>query len=235
MKFENTKVWGIQGAIIGMRLPLNRSFKEASEKSDSWHPGNSGTDCPTEECDCVSLFELGEDDKRICKNLIKADSEGFGQPNGKFLRMIHVQVCITAPEYFCRELDTYKVGTVRNSSSTMHKLASTPITLDCFEMEDFEHVSVTGYTTPSIEGLWVDLVENLEKLRQKYIETKDKQYWKELVRLLPSSWLYTFMFDCDYATLRNIYHWRKNHKLVEWHKFCEWIETLPFAKELICE
>ena len=235
MKFENTKVWGLQNAIIGMRLPMSRNFKEALEKCDSWHPGNSGTDCQTEDCDCISLFELGEDDKRVCKNLIKADSEGFGQPNGKFLRMIHVQVCITAPEYFCRELDTYKVGTVRNSSSTMHKLASTPITLDCFEMGDFEHVSITGYTTPSIEGVWVDLVENLEKLRQRYIETKDKQYWKELVRLLPSSWLYTFMFDCDYATLRNIYHWRKNHKLVEWHKFCEWVETLPFAKELICE
>lgn len=239
MKFENTKVWGLQNAIIGMRLPMSRNFKEALEKCDSWHPGNSGTDCPTEECDCISLFELGEDDKKICKNLIKADSEGFGQPNGKFLRMIHVQVCITAPEYFCRELDTYKVGTVRNSSSTMHKLASTPITLDCFEMDDFDNsIQATNKETKQVmknEDFWLGFVNYLDLLRLKYNETKDKRYWKELVRLLPSSWLYTFMFDCDYATLRNIYHWRKNHKLVEWHKFCEWIETLPFAKELICE
>jgi hypothetical protein len=230
-----------------MRLPMSRSFKEASEKCDSWSPANSGTDCDNEECDCISLFEFGEEDKRVCKNLIKADSNGYGQPNSKFLRMIHVQVCITAPEYFCRELDTYKSGTVRNSSSIMHKLASTPITKDCFEMDDFEDVVYEQFETGvEFEGmkelatykvsyLWNGLLNDLERLRQKYNETKDKRYWKELIRLLPSSWLYTFMFDCDYATLRNIYHWRKNHKLVEWHKFCEWIETLPFAKELICE
>ena len=142
--------------------------------------------------------------------------------------MIHAQVCITAPEYFARELDTYKVGTVRNSSSQMHKLASTPITIDCFEMDDFNG-------NDNLVEYWEKFIKYLESIRKVYSETKDISYWKELLRLMPSSWLYTFMYYCDYATLRNIYKYRKNHKLSEWHKFCEWIETLPYAKELLCD
>ena len=221
MHFENMTVFGLKNALIGMRLPMCKDFAEAQEKCGSW----------------AEKDYLDTDNERICKNLIKADNNGSGQPNSKFLRMIHVQVAITAPMYFFSELDTYKVGTVANSTSKMHKLASTPITIDCFEMDDFadndeESNEYNLYT----KNMWLKLIDHLEALRKEFNETKDKRYWKELIRLLPESWLQTRMFDCNYATLRNIYKWRKNHKLTEWHQFCEWIERdLPYAKELIME
>ena len=207
MKFENTKVSGFENAILGMRLPMCTTLEEAKKKSDSTFYGN---DTP---------LEIGPDDMRILKALIKADNQDgkFGQPNSKVLRMIHVQVCITAPDYFFRELDTYKVGTVRNSSSQMHKLASTPITMDCFEMDDFEDLWIENEIGAyHLKDEWEETIYDLETLRKLYNETKDKRYWKELVRKLPQSWLYTAIFDCDYATLRNICSWRKNHKLNEW-------------------
>lgn len=224
MKFENLTVFGLGNALIGMRLPMCKDFTEAQEKCGEW----------------AEKDWINSENERICKNLIKADNNGCGQPNSKFLRMIHVQVAITAPMYFFNELDTYKVGTVANSTSKMHKLASTPITMDCFEMDDFEDTVL--YMTDenglddsiSLSELWEKLIKRLERMRVLYNETKDKRYWKELIRSLPESWLQTRMFDCNYATLRNIYKWRKNHKLTEWHQFCEWIEKdLPYAKELI--
>lgn len=226
MKFENMTVFGLKNALIGMRLPMCKDFTEAQEKCGRWAENDY----------------LSTDNERICKNLIKADNNGCGQPNSKFLRMIHVQVAITAPMYFFNELDTYKVGTVANSTSKMHKLASTPITIDCFEMDDFDCCtdSRLGYlnNNPCVDlsMYWYHTISYMERLRQLYNETKDKKYWKELIRILPESWLQTRMFDCNYATLRNIYKWRKNHKLTEWHQFCEWIERdLPYAKELIME
>ncbi len=212
MKFENTTVAGIENAIIGLRLPMSKSFEDAKSKSDSvFIPG------------AISQIKIGDDDLRIMQNLIKADGSGkAGEPNSKFLRMIHVQVAITAPLYWWKEFDTYKVGTVANSTSTMHKLATTPITKDCFEMDDYAELD-NGFCT----DMWKSLIEWLEGLRQKYNETKVKAYWKELIRLLPESWLQTRMIDCNFATLRNIYAWRRGHKLTEWHKFCDWICTLP--------
>ena len=227
MKFENEQVFGLENAIYGIRLPMSKDFIDAECKSDSeYNVANM----------CDSEFIIGEDDMRIATNLIRADNNGGGQPNSKFLRMIHLQVAITAPIYWWKEMDTYKVGTTENSTSTMHKLASTPITKDCFEMDDYSNVLIDengiGVWT---DDFWSELIYRLEILRQKYNVTKDKSHWKELIRLLPESWLQTRMFDCDYATLRNIYKWRKNHKLSEWHKFCEFVETLPYAKEFICE
>ena len=225
MKFENTQVFGLENAILGMRLPMCKDLSDAMRKSDSKY------EVPPY---CDTKFIVGEDDLKIAKTLINADSTGGGQPNSKFLRMIHVQVAITAPLYFFKEMDTYKVGTVANSTSTMHKLASTPITLDCFEMDDFKGVNidcVSQYVENNCDW-WAYVINSCEYLRQKYNETKDKRYWKELIRLLPESWLQTRMFDCDYATLRNIYKWRKNHKLTEWHKFCDWIKELPYAEYL---
>lgn len=212
MKFENTTVLGLENAIIGLRLPMSKSFEDAKSKSDSvFIPG------------AISEIKIGADDMRIMQNLIKADGSGkAGEPNSKFLRMIHVQVAITAPFYWWKEFDTYKVGTVANSTSTMHKLATTPITKDCFEMDDCAELD-NGFST----DMWKSLIEWLEGLRQKYNETKVKAYWKELIRLLPESWLQTRMIDCNYATLRNIYAWRRGHKLTEWHSFCDWINTLP--------
>ena len=212
MKFENTTVTGIENAIIGLRLPMSKSFEDAKSKSDSvFIPG------------AISQIKIGDDDLRIVNNLLRADGCGrAGEPNSKFLRMIHVQVAITAPLYWWKEFDTYKVGTVANSTSTMHKLATTPITKDCFEMDDYAELD-NGFCA----DMWKSLIEWLEGLRQKYNETKVKAYWKELIRLLPESWLQTRMIDCNFATLRNIYAWRRGHKLTEWHKFCDWICTLP--------
>lgn len=214
MKFENTKTSGWEDAILGMRLPMCTSLEEAKSKSDSLFYENG------------EPLKLGDKDLDLMKRLILADNKG-NQPNSKYLRMIHVQVCITAPNYWLNEADTYKVGTVRNSSSKMHRLANTPITKECFEMGDY-------YALDGLDDVWIATIENCEKLRVKYNETKEKRYWKELIRLLPESWLYTSMFDFNYATLRNMYISRKNHKLTEWSvDFIKWVKTLPYAQELI--
>jgi hypothetical protein len=156
-----------------------------------------------------------------------------GASDRKFLRQILVSVDITAPLYWWKEADTYKVATVANSTSTMHKLASTPITKECFEIGDYE---------PSLRliddvdiGLRVNcFIDDLEQLRQKYLETKDKKYWKELIRWLPNGWLQTRTWTGNYETLRNMYGQRRYHKLTEWSQdFCNWVKTLPYAEELI--
>ena len=212
MRFENTAVYNIYNAILGARNPMN-----SWDKSDSVFKGYNGK---------IENTLIGKNDLELMQKLIKAGSE-----HRKFLRQIFVSVDITAPLYFFKELDTYKVGTVANSTSTMHKLASTPITIDCFEMGDF---------TPLIDNFKIDLswrtvVSYLEQLRQKYNETKDKRYWKELIRLLPESWLQKRTITMNYENILNMYQQRKNHKLTEWSKsFCDWVKTLPYAEELIC-
>ena len=221
MKFDNVSTYNIENSIRGMRNPLN-----SWDKSDS--AGNL----------------IGEKDLELAKKLIKA-----GSSDRKFLRQIFVSMDITAPLYWWKEMDTYKVGTVSNSTSTMHKLASTPITLECFETDDYEEdlpvdelddssLTEEGKAAGFIPHWHIDefttkLVNHLEELRQMYLKTKDKRYWKELIRWLPESWLQARTWTADYETLRNIYHSRKNHKLTEWHRFCEVIEMLPYAEELI--
>ena len=177
---------------------------------------------------------IGPNDMDLAKRLIKA-----GPEHRKFLRQIFVSVDITAPLYLWKELDTYKLGTTANSTSTMHKLSSTPITLDCFETEDLDN------TIFSSEIGWFDghcainrkdfIIETCELLRKKYLETKDKRYWKELVRWLPNGWLQTRTITFNYEVLRNIYKQRAGHKLTEWEAIRSWIETLPYAKEFICD
>ena len=177
---------------------------------------------------------IGPKDMALAKRLIAG-----GPEHRKFLRQIMVSVDITAPLFLWKELDTYKVGTVANSTSTMHKLASTPITRECFEMDDFEDIaySTEDNGDSKVEITTGDLadtfVEKLEKLRLKYLETKDKRYWKELVRWLPSGWLQTRTITMNYENLRSMYHQRKNHKLTEWHQFCAWVESLPYAADFI--
>ena len=154
-----------------------------------------------------------------------------------------VSVDISAPLYWWKEFDTYKVGTTANSTSTMHKLASTPITRECFEMDDYQDMPIeTLYSNEDSEepfydyhtdGFIDELCETLEQLRQKYNETKDKRYWKELVRWLPNGWLQTRTVTMNYENLRSMYHQREYHKLSEWHQFCDWVKTLPYAEELI--
>lgn len=222
MKIEGTQVWGWENALIGMRLPMSFDYEDAKSKVDSIfnHDG--------------SLMTVGEKDLKVMKNLVTADEGTFsdgaakvGSPNSKFLRDIHVQVCITAPIYLWKEIDTYKIGTTRNSSSTMHKLASTPITMDCFE-------KFNSYPTDWLFEEWTRTLGNLEALRVEYNETKNKEIWECLIKMLPESWLQTSVLDLNYAVLRDMYCWRKNHKLTEWHTICHWIESLPLAKELIC-
>lgn len=210
MKFENTEVWGFKHAIRGMRNPL-----ESWSKSDTFINGNCGTDCSCENCSQTEGIEIGERDLFLMQKLIKSGSE-----HRKFLRQIFVSVDITAPLYWWKEFDTYKIGTVSNSTSTMHKLASTPITMDCFE---------------NGEMIYSFTIAELEMNRLKYLETKDKNEWKRLIVNLPESWLQKRTITMNYENILNMYRQRKNHKLTEWSKsFCDWVKTLPYAEELIC-
>ena len=226
MKFEYTEVFNFKGALRGMRNP-----KESWDKSDSWFPGNSGTDCPCESCTCIEDMEIGKNDLALAQSLIRAGSE-----HRKFMRQIFVCVDITAPLYWWKEFDTYKVGTVANSTSTMHKLASRPITKDCFEMDDFSNLDTEQGWQSLDEIQWTSLINWLEDLRRSYNETKDKRYWKELIRLLPDSWLQRRTVTMNYENLLVMCSkgQRRNHKLTEWSKsFIDWARSLPYAQQLI--
>ena len=219
MKFENTEVWGFEHSLRGMRNPKN-----SWNRSDSFYDGNLN-----------NHYIIGEGDLTIAQTLIKAGNE-----HRKFMRQIFVSVDITAPLYWWKEFDTYKVGTVANSTSTMHKLAATPITLDCFEIDDYDRNLSLADNPKDDDGLdnistfEEDIIYVLENIRQKYLETKDRRYWKELVRWLPESWLQKRTITMNYENVRNMYFQRKNHKLTEWSEsFINWVESLPYAEELI--
>lgn len=208
MKFENVEVFNFIPAIRGMRNPLN-----SWDRMDS-HIDNNGQ------------IIIGPNDLGLMQRLINGGSE-----HRKFMRQIFVSVDITAPLYFWGEFDTYKVGTVANSTSKMHKLATTPITLDCFETDDLN------------EGLfdYNVLITILESLRLKFNETKDKRYWKELIRWLPESWLQTRTISMNYENIYSMIRQRKNHKLNEWSgkdnnnltNFIAFARSLPYAEELL--
>ncbi len=223
MKFEHTDVWGFEHALRGMRNPMN-----SWNKSDSWFY----------ELDKVGY--IGKNDLELAKKLIGAGSE-----HRKFLRQIFVSVDITAPLFYWKEFDTYKIGTTANSTSTMHKLLSTPITKECFEMGDNADLPLPEIGQYFTTNQFVEnaLIPFLETLRRKSVEEKDagreyssKAYWKELIRWLPESWLQTRTVTLNYENLLSMYHQRKNHKLKEWREdFCGWVKTLPYANELIIE
>ena len=209
IKIENAETFGWEAAIRGMRSPKN-----SWDKSDScWSsPNENGTDKP--------MYIIGENDLKLMHTLAAA-----GQDHGKFLRMIHVQLDVTAPLYWWKEADTYSVGVVKNSCSTMHKIHAKEFTLD-----DFSHEHL--YSPLHDLKPTVDL---LNMYRERFLDTKDKEDWWQLIQLLPSSYNQRRTWDLNYAVLRNIYHARRNHKIDEWHTLCDWIETLPYAKELVCE
>ena len=231
MKFEKTDVWGFEHALRGMRNPMNSWCK-----SDSYYGNNEIG---------LESYVIGENDLELAQKLIKA-----GEPHRKFLRQIFVSVDITAPLYWWKEFDTYKVGTVANSTSTMHKLASIPITKKCFEMDDFENIEIDM----SIENFWESyLIPTLEQLRQLHNKNMEfsktpnitdqerrrliviaKKYWKELIRLLPESWLQTRTVTMNYENILNMITYRQNHKLTEWSEsFINWTKSLPYAEELL--
>lgn len=261
MKFENTWTGNWEGAFRGLRHPMESYAKSDSDfgiaENDVWLREVSNEiiyayqdkdkDKDSEEIrdylydngilywgkNAADYAFLGPNDLDLAQRMIKA-----GTPNDKFLRQIFVSVDITAPLYWWKEMDTYKVGTTADSTSTMHKLATTPITMDCFEMDDYdgsikmydkEPYNIDEYTA----DMWESIICYCETLRKRYLETKDIRYWKELIRVLPEGWLQTRTWTANYAVLRNIYHWRKDHKLTEWHSFCDWIKTLPYANELL--
>jgi hypothetical protein len=227
MKFFRTRAVGFENALYGMR-----NAKNSWDKIDSKFGFCKNEDITKEmvvlhSSNGISEYAIiGGNDMKLAQTLIKAGSE-----HRKFLRQIQCEVTIEAPIYWWKEFSTYKIGTVANSTSTMHKLASTPITLDCFETDDVEVLEELNY---NISCWWSELIVWLEKLRQKYNETKDKRYWKELIRLLPESWLQTRTVTMNYENILSMIHQRKAHKLTEWSKdFIEWAESLPYAKELL--
>lgn len=201
IKIERTAVMNIENAIRGARNPLN-----SWDKSDSFY-NDEGE------------YVLGENDVSLGKRLCTAGSD-----HRKFVRQIFVSVDITAPLYWWKEFDTYKVGTVANSCSTMHKIHSKP-----FELDDFSHDHMTAETEDQMKLI----VDYLEVLRNKFIETKDKKYWYDMIQFLPSSYNQMRTVTMNYENLTNMYYARRNHKLDEWHTYCDWIKTLPYAEEFI--
>ena len=218
---EQTEIYGFEAAIRGMRNPMNSWDKSDSEFGNyQWEKG---------------YLHIGENDLKLMQNLVKA-----GTDHSKFMRMISVSCDINAPLYWWKEYSTYKVGTVANSCSTMHKIQDKELTLDDFSCEhllyDFEDVeTLHGTDCKAVSSMDVLslTVELLNTYRKKFLETNDKDYWWQMIQLLPASYNQKRTVTLNYAVLRNMYHARKNHKLDEWHTFCAWVETLPYAKELI--
>lgn len=214
IKFENTEVVGWEAAIRGMRNPMN-SWDKSDSNCSSCMKMNSKRDC--ESCNIY----IGKNDINLMKRLRQA-----GTDHRKYLRMITVYVDITAPLYWWKEFDTYKVGTVANSCSTMHKIHAKEFTLDDFSVE---HLSEDVINNP-----FKVIIDCLNFFRSLYLQHKDKDDWWQMIQLLPSSYNQKRTVMMNYETLNNIYKSRKGHKLDEWSKgFMEWIESLPYAKELI--
>lgn len=213
IKVEAIEVFGIEGAMRGMRNPLNSWDKADTTVSDD-------------------ILEIGENDLNLATRLIKAGTE-----HRKFLRMIHVQMDVIAPLYWWKEADTYKVGTTTNSCSTMHKIAAKEFTLDDFshehlidDQDDFENEN--GQISSYKDFLYYDVLDVLNTARRQYLETKDKKYWWQMIQLLPSSYNQRRTWDMSMETLLSILHQRKNHKLDEWNEFRDiCLEQVPYLKE----
>ena len=254
IKIEKEEVFGWEAAIRGMRNPMN-----SWRKTDSYpavdcdkcgilaHKGI----CNPREHDCrpFRCYEIGKNDLRLMRNLVKA-----GPDHGKFLRMINVTCDITAPLYWWKEFDTYKVGTVANSCSTMHKIHEKEFMLEDFSCEHLfgpddmlkyderaELAKDNALAAVNVDGNWcyftpqgyVQMTCNiLNHYREKYLETKDKKYWWQMIQLLPTSYNQKRTVQLNYQILLNMYNSRKDHKLDEWKNFCSWIEQLPYFKDI---
>lgn len=208
IKLERISVMNFENAIRGARNPMN-----SWDRMDSYY-------------DEKGNFILGENDRNLAKRLSSAGSD-----HRKFLRQIFVSVDITAPLYWWKEFDTYKVGTTANSCSTMHKIHAKEFSLDDFSHENM--ISNMGETFEALDALCL-IIDLLNQYRNSYNETKEKRYWYSMIQLLPSSYNQMRTVTLTYENLINIYHARRHHKLTEWHILCDLIETLPYAKELIC-
>lgn len=220
IKIEHVYTGNWEAAIRSMRNPMN-----SWDKSDSYWKECHQDCCACvreDECPFLSWYHyiLGPNDHKLALQLAKAGSD-----HGKFLRSIIFSCDITAPMYWWKEMDTYKVGTVRNSCSTMHKIMAKEFTPD-----DFSYDHIISGSLGSLDAT----IDELNHLRQSYLNNKNKEFWYSLIQLLPSSYNQKATWTANYEVLRNIYHARKNHKLDEWHEFCNMIEKLPYS-ELITE
>lgn len=245
LKIENTEVLGWEHAIRGMRNPKNSWVKSDSGVCATHGPAHCAdcvyTDCHADDVEIGTKYILGPNDLNLMTTLRNA-----GTDHRKFMRMITVYLDITAPLYWWKEFDTYKVGTVANSCSTMHKIADKEFTLADFSCE---HLDREPYHRNWIESVIVDeditsphkvwmtpfdvlrcTIEMLNAYRENYLETKDKQDWWQMIQLLPSSYNQRRTVMLNYEVLANIYKSRRNHKLDEWHTFCDWIESLPYSE-----
>lgn len=245
LKIENTEVIGWEHAIRGMRNPKNSWVKSDSGVCATHGPAHCAdcvyTDCHADDVEIGTKYILGPNDLNLMTTLRNA-----GTDHRKFMRMITVYLDITAPLYWWKEFDTYKVGTVANSCSTMHKIADKEFTLADFSCE---HLDREPYHRNRIESVIVDeditsphkvwmtpfdvlrcTIEMLNAYRENYLETKDKQDWWQMIQLLPSSYNQRRTVMLNYEVLANIYKSRRNHKLDEWHTFCDWIESLPYSE-----
>lgn len=225
IKIENVEVMGWEAAIRGCRNPMN-----SWDKSDTLYIPFSHCD---EENDlkiaklCGGVAPvIGKNDLALMEKLSKA-----GTDHAKFLRFITVTVDITAPMFWWFEFDTYKVGTVKNSCSKMHKIHIKPFLYDDFTHEGIDEVS-TDY--PELKRIFRNYIETIEELRLLFNKTQEKKYWRALIEMLPDSYNMRATVFINYQVLKTMYHARKNHKLDCWIEFCKWIEELPYAKELIC-
>lgn len=245
LKIENTEVIGWEHAIRGMRNPKNSWVKSDSGVCATHGPAHCAdcvyTDCHADDVEIGTKYILGPNDLNLMTTLRNA-----GTDHRKFMRMITVYLDITAPLYWWKEFDTYKVGTVANSCSTMHKIADKEFTLADFSCE---HLDREPYHRNWIESVIVDeditsphkvwmtpfdvlrcTIEMLNAYRESYLETKDKQDWWQMIQLLPSSYNQKRTVMLNYEVLANMYKSRRNHKLDEWHTFCDWIESLPYSE-----
>lgn len=224
IKFENTEVLGWVSAIRGMRNPMN-----SWEKSDSgWSPDWPRDNYIFVDEDTDDYYELaiGPNDQKLMTALRNA-----GTDHRKFMRMITVYVDITAPLYWWKEFDTYKVGTVANSCSTMHKIADKEFTLEDFSCEHLISDEAIPCRVYSAKSMMEATVNNLNTFRKLYLETQDKKYWWQMIQLLPSSYNQRRTVMLNYEVIANIYKSRKNHKLDEWSfGFIEWIRSLPYSE-----
>lgn len=223
IKITKTEVFGFEAAIRGMRNPMN-----SWDNSDSGYCKILADDvfcddhcefCKGFHCATNGFLIGDEEDLPLAKKLIKAGSD-----HRKFMRMIHVQADVLAPLYWWKEYDTYKVGTVANSCSTMHKIHAKKFSIDDFSFENCDSW---------VRNFCEDIVQTLNICRTQYLATKDKKVWYQMIQLLPSSYNQLRTIDLNYEVLLNIYHSRKNHKLDEWHTFCEWIEKLPYMRDFL--
>lgn len=215
IKIENIEVFNFGGAFRGLRNPMN-----------SWNKTDSYIDALTNK------YIIGENDLKLAQRMI-----GAGTDESKFMRQIFVSMDITAPLFWWKEADTYKVSTVANSCSTMHKITSSEITEENYSFDPEPDKLLTDLPTDDyirILDIKNRAVADAEWLRKKYNETKDKRYWRLLVQINPDGWLQKRTWTGNYQNLRNMYFARKNHKLIEWRQFCQIIEQLPYSKELIC-